>query len=171
MVSYYLRREVRERMTIARDLALSNNRDWDTIANISAGLEVMFAVTALNAETGSPEFLFVSNSSWQLTGYWPNELVGKNPIILQGQQTSRNHAEEFMFELKSSDFAETKLVNVRKNSDIYGCHILAGKAPKSETNQQSKYYAFFSECSLKDCQIWSPSQSISSNSDNQIEAR
>lgn len=63
MVSYYLRREVRERMTIARDLALSEDRDWETIANISAGLEVMFAVTAQSAETGAPEFLYISNAS------------------------------------------------------------------------------------------------------------
>lgn len=171
MVSYYLRREVRERMEIARDLALSDDRDWDTIASISAGLEVMFAVTAQSAETGSPEFLFVSNSSWQLTGYWPNELVGKNPTILQGQQTSRKHAEEFMFELKSSGFAETKLVNVRKNGDVYGCHILAGKAPSSHTDQHAEYYAFFSECSLKDCQMWTPSQAASSSCDDQAEAR
>lgn len=170
MVSYYLRREVRERMAIARDLALSDDRDWDTIANISAGLEVMFAVTAQNAETGVPEFLYISNTSWQLTGYWPTELQGKNPAILQGPQTNSNDAREFMSGLKSTGFAETKLVNIRKNGEIYGCHILACKAPASQTNQRSEYYAFFTECSLNDCQSWNPPQSVSSNIDNQIEA-
>jgi|GEM_PF-445329 len=171
MVSYYLRREVRERMTIARDLALSEDRDWETIANISAGLEVMFAVTAQSAETGAPEFLYISNASWQLTGYWPTELQGKNPDILQGPQTNSDDAHKFMSDLKSTGFAETKLVNVRKNGDLYGCHIFACKAPVSQSDQRSEYYAFFAECSLNDCQSWNPSQSVSSNSDNQVEAR
>jgi len=171
MVSYYLRREVRERMAIARDLALSEDRDWDTIANISAGLEVMFAVSAQNPETNAPEFLYVSNGSWQLTGYWPTELKGKDPAILQGPQTGGTIAHDFMSELKSTGFAETKLVNVRKNGDLYGCHIFACKAPTSQTAPRSEYYGFFSECSLADCQNWPLSHSAPSNSDNQVEAR
>lgn len=171
MVSYYLRREVRERMIIARDMALSEDRDWDTIANISAGFEVMFAVTGHSPTTGAPEFLFVSKAAWQLTGYWPTELEGKSPAILQGPETSSEDAQAFMSELTSTGLAETKLINVRKNGDIYGCHIFGCKAPQSVKSECPEYFAFFAECSLKDCQRWSPSQSASSDIHNQVEAR
>lgn len=171
MVSYYLRREVRERMIIARDMALSDDRDWDTIANISAGFEVMFAVTGQNTATGEPEFLYVSKAAWQLTGYWPTELKGKSPTILQGPETNSDAAQAFMSELTRTGLAETKLINVRKNGDIYGCHIFGCKAPQSLQSDRPEYFAFFAECSLKDCQHWSPSPSASSNPDNQIEAR
>lgn len=171
MVSYYLCREVRERMIIARDLALSDDRDWDTVSNISAGLEVMFAVTGQNLKTDAPEFLYVSRLSWELTGYWPTELEGKNPTILQGPETSCDAAQAFMSELTSTGLAETKLINVRKNGDIYGCHIFGCKAPQSQLSERPKYFAFFAECSLKDCQRWSPSQSVSLATNNQIEAR
>lgn len=171
MVSYYLRREVRERMKIARDLALSDDRDWDTIANISAGLEVMFAVTGQNPETDAPEFFYVSNASWQLTGYWPNELEGKNPTILQGPETNRDDANAFMSELTSTGMAETKLVNVRKNGDIYGCHIFGCKAPQPQLSNRTEYFAFFAECGVKECQSWSQPQPDCSEINNQIEAR
>lgn len=156
MVSYYLRRQVRDRMVIARDLALLDDRDWNTIGNISAGLEVMFAVTGQNAETGAPEFHFLSNSSWQLTGYWPNELIHQDPKILQGPQTDNEAAHKFMDDLESKGAAETKLINVRKNGDAYGCHIIACKAPRSSPGSPKQYYAFFTECPIKECESWNP---------------
>ena len=170
MVSYYLRREVRERMIIARDMALSDDRDWEAIANISAGLEVMFAVTGQHDETDEPEFLFVSNSAWQLTGYWPTELVGQNPSILQGPETNVSDAHAFMSDMINTGSAETKLANVRKNGDVYGCHILGCKAPNPRLIERPEYFAFFSECSLNDCQTWNPPNAISLPRDDQIKA-
>lgn len=168
MVSYYLRREVRDRMVIARDLALSDDRDWDTIGNISSGLEVMFAVTGSNAETGKPEFKFLSNSSWQLTGYWPNELVGQDPKVLQCPDTNSDYAHHFMSELMSTGTAETKLINVRKNGDNYGCHIIACEAPRSSSDASRQYYAFFSECPIKECEGWHPANIGTSNGDDHV---
>lgn len=168
MVSYYLRREVRDRMGIARDLALSDDRDWNTIGNISAGLEVMFAVTGQNAETGNPEFLYISNSSWQLTGYWPSELVGQNPKILQGDETNCNDAHRFMSDLMATGTAETKLVNVRKNGEAYGCHIIGCVSPRAAADNQKHYYAFFSECPIKECETWNPAAIGASQGNDQV---
>lgn len=151
MVSYYLRREVRERMEIARDMALSDDRDWETIAHISAGLEVMFAVTAQNSETSQPEFIFASNMSWQLTGYWPNELIGQNPAILQGEETNKDHARTFMSDLIETGFAEAKLANRRKNGELYGCHIFGCKVPHPQQANRQEYYAFLTECPIREC--------------------
>jgi hypothetical protein len=156
MVSYYLRRQVRDRMVIARALALSDDRDWHTIGNISEGLEVMFAVTGQNAETGKPEFLYISNSSWQLTGYWPSELVGQDPKVLQGDETNRNDAHRFMSDLIATGSAETKLVNVRKNGEAYGCHIIGCVSSRGAADGEKHYYAFFSECPIKECVSWNP---------------
>lgn len=167
MVSYYLRREIRERMEIARDLATSDDRDWETIGNISAGLEVVFAVTAHNAETDQPEFVYVSNSSWELTGYWPNELVGENPTILQNQNTNIEDARAFMSELVETGRAEVKLVNRRKNGEQYGCHILGCKAPQSCQSNRTEYFAFFAECALAECTAGIAASSTSAAGDSQ----
>jgi hypothetical protein len=171
MVSYYLRRQVRDRVVIARDLALLDDRDWNTIGTISEGLEVMFAVTGQNAEIGAPEFLFLSNSSWQLTGYWPSELIHQDPKILQGAQTDDEAAHNFMVDLTSTGAAETKLINVRKNGDTYGCHIIASEAPRSSPNAPKQYYAFFTECSIKECESWNPAAVGTSNGNDQIKTR
>lgn len=171
MVSYYLRREVRERMVIARDMALSDDRDWETIANISAGLEVMFAVTARNPETAQPEFVFASNLSWQLTGYWPNELVGKNPSVLQGEATNTNDAHAFMSELIETGFAEVKLANRRKNGDVYGCHILGCKSSQHSQSNRQEYYAFFAECPIRECTAGDIAFSESARRDDKVVSR
>ncbi len=151
MISEYLQREVRDRLTIARDLARTPGRTWQSISAIADGLDVMFAVTHFESEIGAPVFAHVSQYAYPLTGYWPSELVGQNPRILQDDQCNDRAAQKFMRELMSLGEAELRLRNRRKNGELYGCHIAAFRPETPTPATYPDYFAFLSECSLSDC--------------------
>ncbi len=102
MVSEYLNRRVRDRLTIAHDLALRSNSDWTTSSAIADGLDVMFAVSGYEPDSREPTFLHVSSFSWTLTGYWPIELVGQPLDILYGPNTSIPDIRRFEGDILSS---------------------------------------------------------------------
>lgn len=151
MTSDYLEREIRGRLVIARDMALAGNRDWETISTIADGLDVMFAVTAVDCDRGMPVFLHVSNHCWPMTGFWPNELEGRNPTALQCRETNTVEIRRFMEELRETGESETRVVNVRKNGDPFGCRILACRSARDSTADRPVYFAFMNECSLGEC--------------------
>ena len=150
MVSEYLQREVRDRMAIASDLARTPGRSWRAISTIADGLDVMFAVTHFDPNVGAPVFAHVSQHARALTGYWPSELVGQDPRILQDGSDGRV-AQKFMRHLMTNGEAEMRLRNVRKNGEAYGCHIVALKPEMDKSVGYPDFYAFLTECRLSDC--------------------
>lgn len=154
MISQYLEREVRGRLVIARDMALSNSRDWDTISTIADGLDLMFAATVLDGKRGAPVLARVSAHAWYLTGYWASELEGRNPSMLMCRETNMNEVARFVGVLEQSGYSEAHLVAARKNGETYGSHILACMAPSQSQDWQDSqhtYYSFICECSITDC--------------------
>lgn len=151
MVSGYLLREVRDRIAIARDLAREPGRSWATISTIADGLDVMFAVTHYDANVGAPVFVHASQHAYPLTGYWPSELVGQNPSVLQVDTTYDALARRFMRKLIATGEAELRIKNRRKNGELYGCEIAVLHRPETTPQRHPDYFAFLSECSLDDC--------------------
>lgn len=154
MTSHYLEREVRGRLVIARDMALSNSRDWDTISTIADGLDLMFAATVLDGKRGTPMLARVSARAWYLTGYWANELEGRNPSMLLCRETNMHEVNRFVGVLEQSGQSEAHLVAARKNGETFGSHILACMAPDTSPEQvksQLTFYSFICECSIADC--------------------
>lgn len=158
MTSEYLRREIRDRLAITRDMSLGMQDDWYAIGALADGLDVMFAVSGMRLSAPQPAFLYVSNYSWTLTGHWPNELQGQDPKILQCAATNRDEAQRFMRGLTENGTSEVALVNQRKSGELYGCHILAvridrPRIPPSmpQDIEAPIYFAFLSECAIPDC--------------------
>lgn len=151
MTSEYLEREVRGRLVIARDMAMSNSRDWGTISTIADGLDLMFAATVMDGVRGAPVLACVSAHAWYLTGYWANELEGRNPSMLLCQETNMNEVNRFIGVLEQSGHSEAHLVAVRKNGETYGSHVLSCMAPRRAADDQVAYYSFICECAVADC--------------------
>lgn len=151
MVSEYLQRKVRNRLLIAHDISLGGKHRWETISTICDGLVVMFAATKIDPDTNKPVFAHVSSHAHALTGYWACELEGRDPKVLQARATNTDEARTFMRTLATTGQAETRLVNRRKNGDLYGCHIIACKAPGQCESQNPIFFAFLVDCPISEC--------------------
>ena len=151
MVSQYLDRKIRDKLIIAHDLAMRGNQRWETISTICDGLDVMFAATTIGPDTGKPVFAHVSSQAYNLTGYWASELVGRNPNVLQTRATNTDEAQKFMHTLAKTKRAEARLINRRKNGDLYGCHIISSIAPEQDTSQNPIFFAFLADCAMGEC--------------------
>lgn len=150
MVSQYLNRKIRNKLLIAHDVSMAGNQRWDTISAICDGLDVMFATTKIDPDTGKPLFAHVSSHAHTLTGYWASELVGRDPKVLHAYATNTEEARKFKKTLAKTGHAETRLINRRKNGDLYGCHIIACSAPGQDA-QKPIFFAFLADCAIGEC--------------------
>lgn len=151
MVSEYLKREVRDRLTITCDLALTSEGDWGTLSAIADGLDVLFAVSTYGGDDHEARFVHVSNSSWVLTGYWANELIDKSIDILFTPETDMVEFRRFEAELLDNGEGEIRFVARRKNGDVFGCHLVAREVDKRRTNRAPSFMAFMAACPLGEC--------------------
>ncbi len=151
MVSQYLNRTIRNRLLIAHDIAMTGNQRWETISTTCDSLDVMFAATKIDPDTRKPVFAHVSSHAHSLTGYWPSELVGRDPKVLHACATNTDKARKFMQALAKTGHAETRLINRRKNGDLYGCHILSCKPPGHDTSAKPIFFAFLNDCAMGEC--------------------
>tara|TARA_R110000787_G_scaffold226512_3_gene334345 strand:- start:103822 stop:104280 length:459 start_codon:yes stop_codon:yes gene_type:complete len=151
MVSQHLNRKIRNRLLIAHDIAMGENHSWEIISSICDGLDVMFATTKIDPDTRKPLFAHVSSHAQRLTGYWARELVGRDPKVLHTRATNTDEARKFMQTLADRGHAETRLINCRKNGDLYGCHILSCRAPRHDTSTKPIFFAFLADCAIGEC--------------------
>jgi PAS domain S-box-containing protein len=71
----------------------------------------------------SLNIVYASSNVVQMTGYYPDELMGKNPSILQGPDTDTSTRSIIRQAVDSKTPFEKKLVNYRKNGEKYHCEI------------------------------------------------
>ncbi len=151
MVSQYLQRAVRDRLSIARDLSKTYGESWPVMSTIADGLEVMFAVTRMEQRTHLPVFVHTSNYARTLTGYWPNELVGRDPNFLRDRDADPAVGHAFMLALQEDGEAEMRVLNQRKDGETYGCHILGIRPHTDAPPATPVFFAFLAECNPADC--------------------
>jgi PAS domain S-box-containing protein len=66
-----------------------------------------------------PKILYVNPSFCKMTGYAPEELIGKTPRILQGPRTNRQKLNKLRETLAKGEFFTTSIVNYKKNGLPY----------------------------------------------------
>jgi PAS domain S-box-containing protein len=69
-------------------------------------------------ETG-PKILFVNNAFTQMTGYLPEEVIGKTPGILQGPKTDFAELKRLKNALKNWESCEVTTINYKKNGEEF----------------------------------------------------
>lgn len=89
-------------------------------------LEVLFehsfnsiAITDANLELPGPKFVYVNPAFTKKTGYTHEELEGKTPRILQGEETDRALLKELKAKCKKGEFFQGSTVNYRKDGTKY----------------------------------------------------
>src|SRR5699024_9076174 len=58
-------------------------------------------ITELSLEKPGPKIVYVNSSFTEITGYEPDEIIGKTPRILQGPKTDRSVMKRMKERLKS----------------------------------------------------------------------
>lgn len=70
-----------------------------------------------------PEIIYVNDSFVEMTGYTREEVVGKTPRILQGEETDREELDKLKQALKDEQPGHAEMINYRKNGEKFWTSI------------------------------------------------
>lgn len=98
---------------------LANNWDWDWVSG--QFLDIDYDALVLTTATGT--ICWVSDGFTEMTGYNPEETLGRKPSFLQGTGTSEDTRAEIRRALRIEKPHTHTLVNYRKNGEAYRCEI------------------------------------------------
>jgi PAS domain S-box-containing protein len=76
-------------------------------------------ITDSSLDFPHPKILYVNPSFCKMTGYAPEELIGKTPRILQGPRTDRKKLQKLKETLAKGEFFSTSVINYKKNGVPY----------------------------------------------------
>jgi len=68
---------------------------------------------------GGGEIVYVSKAFTRLTGYRPDEVIGKSPGLLQGPETDRGVIQDLSNRLAAGERFHGRTVNYRKNGEPF----------------------------------------------------
>lgn len=97
-------------------------------------------ITSTNLTAPGPEIVFVNQAFTRMTGYAPEEVLGRSPRILQGPKTDRAVLERLLQNLRDGEIFYGEAINYRKDgSEFYNeWHI---EPIRSSTGQITHYLA------------------------------
>ncbi|HAC16060.1 MAG TPA: hypothetical protein DCE78_08975 [Bacteroidetes bacterium] len=72
-----------------------------------------------------PRIIFVNEAFTKMTGYTSDEVLGKNPRILQGPKTDQKLLREFGEKLRRWETCELETINYKKNGEEFWINIKA----------------------------------------------
>lgn len=71
-------------------------------------------ITEANAEDGDPQIVYGNQAFYELTGYAPDEVIGKSPKILQGEGTSAETRQRIRDAVENNEPIREKILNYSK---------------------------------------------------------
>lgn len=86
----------------------------------------------------APEILYVNPAFCQMTGYGPEELLGKTPKVLQGPETDREATAHLKRALEKGKSHETHAINYRKDGTPF--HLQWRTSPIFNARGQVSHY-------------------------------
>ncbi len=118
------------------------------IASYAFDAQEAMTITDLNAN-----IIKVNQAFTQITGYREDEVIGKNPRVLQSTQHDKEFYQHMWDELKNTGRWKGEIYNQRKNGEVYP-EILSITAIKDNKNEITHYIAQFLDIShIKQAQL------------------
>lgn len=90
------------------------------VTNANDGVVITEAKPIVGA---GPRIQYVNPAFTRLTGYSPEEIIGRTPKVLQGPLTSTDALAKIRFALQNGRSAEVELINYRKDGTTYWVEI------------------------------------------------
>ena len=107
------------------------------------------AITIANAQGN---IIKVNNAFTKITGYKPDEVIGKNPSVLKSGKHNKEFYEKMWKEIKERGYWQGEIYNKRKNGDIYP-ELLSISAIKDDRGVIVNFIAHFLDISdIKEAQ-------------------
>lgn len=69
---------------------------------------------------------YVNPKACQVSGYYPNELIGKNPRLFKSGKTSKEEYQEMYATILRGEIWQNEFQNVKKNGDLYWERVTMG---------------------------------------------
>lgn len=91
--------------------------------NIVRNANDIIIVTDVPGDGGDPKIVYVNEAFTRLTGYQPDEAIGKNPRFLQGPNTDPQTREQIRDALKRRQAIRVEIVNYGKAGNEYRLEI------------------------------------------------
>ena len=113
-------RNDRPEYALLEDFAQSKNWSFD-LNKIKRFLQDRNNTIVVTCEKEKIEW--VSRGFTRMTGYVSNEVIGKFPRFLQGAETSLEAKKAIRDKINSAEKYSGKVVNYRKNGEIYLCKV------------------------------------------------
>ncbi len=107
---------------------MSNNRlrieltgnDQITIESmLNVAMDSNFSSIMLTSASDGYQIKYVNPAFTELTGYMPEEVIGKDPSLLQGPKTDRSLLTQLREKLNSGDIFHGKTINYRKDGSEF----------------------------------------------------
>ncbi len=118
---------------------LAKNQGWqDTVFFEKEILQNDHIVVVTDARLN---IVHATKNIFQMNGYHPEEIVGKNPKIFQGKGTDRNEVSKIGRAVRSNLPFEAIVVNYRKDGTPYKCWIKGGPV-KDRNGKVVNFVAF-----------------------------
>lgn len=95
-------------------------------------------ITTTDLDEDGPRVVFANDGMAALTGYDPEELVGKTLLSFQGPKTNQKAMKEMMQALEQGEFFATEVVHYRKDESPY--LVLWSIAPVRDTTGEITHY-------------------------------
>ena len=99
---------------------ISDKNEWKLQMDYESILREELVMVVTNSNRNIE---WVSTGFEEMTGYVPDEVVGKKPSILQGKETNEDEILRIRQFLDNGQRVSSKLVNYRKNGDRYICAV------------------------------------------------
>jgi PAS domain S-box-containing protein len=100
-------------------LELTGN-DQTTIENmLNVAMDSNFSSVMLTSASDGYPIKYVNSAFTELTGYMPEEVIGKDPNLLQGPKTDRSLLTQLREKLNNGDTFHGKTVNYRKDGSEF----------------------------------------------------
>ncbi len=83
-------------------------------------------------ELPGPKIIFVNDAYLKMTGYKRDEIIGKNPRILQGINTDKNELKRLRHALENNKPCRLELINYKKNGEEFWSSIAIAPVKNNE---------------------------------------
>ena len=110
----------------------------ELIKTLADPLDMVVVVTDTQLKYPGPHILYANPAYKHMTGYAPEEVIGKSPRILQGARTNKLALKKLNRQLENGEHAAANVINYRKSGEPYICDIAAW--PIVDANNRTQYF-------------------------------